>query len=114
MNDRILSLLGLCRRAGKLVIGADPCVESITKKKSRLIVFASDFSQNSKKGVLECARKNDIMTVTLNRSKDEISFAVGRLCGAASIEDDGFAKKLAALADNEQTKRGELYDKVQG
>ena len=47
MNDRILSLLGLCRRAGKLVIGADPCIDSMAKSKAKLILYANDFSQNS-------------------------------------------------------------------
>ena len=45
MNDRILSLLGLCRRAGKLVIGADPTIDSINKGKSKIVIFADDFSK---------------------------------------------------------------------
>ena len=73
MNDRILSLLGLCRRAGKLVIGADPSVESITKGKSQIIIYAKDFSKSSAKPVLETAHKNNIKTYCINRSKDEIS-----------------------------------------
>ena len=34
MNDRLLSILGLCRRAGKIVIGTDPVIESVTTEKS--------------------------------------------------------------------------------
>ena len=47
MNDRILSLLGLCRRAGKLVIGADPCIDSMAKSKAKLILYANDFETPS-------------------------------------------------------------------
>lgn len=102
MTDRILSLLGLSRRAGKLVIGAEPCIESIAKHKSDLIICANDFSRNSAKPVLERAHQNDVKTLIINRSKDEMSFALGKLCGVVSVEDKGFAKKLTELINSEQ------------
>lgn len=102
MTDRILSLLGLCRRAGKLVIGAEPCIESITKQKSSLIICANDFSRNSAKPVLERAHQSDVKTLILNRSKEEISLALGKLCGVVSVEDKGFAKKFTELINSEQ------------
>lgn len=105
MNDRILSLLGLCRRAGKLVIGADPCIESMVKGKARLIIYAEDFSHNSLKPVLAQAQRANVRVLEINRNKDELSFSIGRLCGVLSIEDRGFADKLATLVEDEQ--RGE-------
>ena len=51
MNDRLLSLLGLCRRAGKIVIGADPVIDSVLNGKSYVVLMAKDFSHNSKKSV---------------------------------------------------------------
>lgn len=97
MNDRILSLLGLCRRAGKLIIGAQPVIDSADAGKSELIIFASDFSKGSAKPVVECAKANGVEIITINRNKEQISLAVGRLCGTASIEDEGFAKKIKEL-----------------
>ena len=41
----------------------------------------------------------------VNRTKDEISFSLGKLCGVLSVEDKGFADKLAMLIEGEQ--RGE-------
>ncbi len=110
MTDRILSLLGICRRAGKLIIGADPSIDSIQKNKAKLIIFASDFSKSSANPVLASAHENGITTLTLDRNKDEVSFAVGKLCGVAAIEDKGFADKLKMLVENELG--GELYGKV--
>lgn len=49
MNDRILSLLGICKRAGKLITGADTTIDSIRKSKAKLVIFANDFSKSSKK-----------------------------------------------------------------
>ena len=105
MNDRILSLLGLCRRAGKLVIGADPCIDSMAKSKAKLILYANDFSQNSLKPVLLQAHKQNVRVLEVNRTKDEISFSLGKLCGVLSVEDKGFADKLAMLIEGKQ--RGE-------
>lgn len=105
MNDRILSLLGLCRRAGKLVIGADTCIDSMAKSKAKLILYANDFSQNSLKPVLLQAHKQNVRVLEVNRTKDEISFSLGKLCGVLSVEDKGFADKLAMLIEGEQ--RGE-------
>lgn len=102
MNDRILSLMGLCRRAGMLVIGADVTVESIENGKSELVVFAEDFSPRSSKNVLMAAHKNNVKTFMIKRSKDEMSFALGKLCGVLSVEDKGFADKLTQLIENEQ------------
>ena len=45
MNDRILSLLGICKRAGKLITGADTTIDSIRKSKAKLVIFANDFSK---------------------------------------------------------------------
>lgn len=102
MNDRILSLLGLCRRAGKLVIGADPTIDSIKKGKSKIVIIASDFSKSSAKPVLAAAHTSNIKTFIINRSKDELSFALGKLCGVLSVEDKGFAEKLLQLITAEQ------------
>ncbi|MCD8025814.1 MAG: ribosomal L7Ae/L30e/S12e/Gadd45 family protein [Clostridiales bacterium] len=111
MNDRILSLLGICRRAGKLVIGADPSADSIIKRKSRLIIFAKDFSKNSCKPVLSAAHQAGVKVLEINRSKEQLSLALGKLCGVLSIEDKGFSDKLTELINSEMNEqRGELYD----
>ncbi len=99
MDDRLLSFLGLCRRARKLVIGAQPAIESVENKKSQLIIYASDFSRNSLKPVLESAEKNGVTALMINRSKDELSFSLGKLCGVLSVEDKGFADKLKIMIE---------------
>ncbi len=101
MNDRILSFLGICRRAKKLVIGAESAVQSAQNGSSRLIIYASDFSKNSLKPVLNAANACGVRAVKLNRAKDELSFAVGKLCGVASVDDSGFAEKLIQMIEAE-------------
>lgn len=109
MNDRILSLLGICKRAGKLITGADTTIDSIRKSKAKLVIFANDFSKSSKKSVQTAADECNVKTLTMNRSKEEIGFALGKICGVMTTEDKGFADRLEQLIENESG--GELYDK---
>lgn len=112
MNDRLLSFVGICRRARRLQIGAEVCVKSLREGKARLIIFASDFSRGSLKPVEEEARKRGVDVLQINRTKQELSFALGKLCGVMAVEDDGFASKLRTMIEDEQG--GEFYGKVQG
>ena len=102
MNDRVLSFLGLCRRAKKLVIGAQVCEESVREGKSRLVLCASDASQSSLKRVRRAAEENGVTMLCLNRGKDELSASLGRLCAVLSVEDKGFADKLREMIDCEE------------
>lgn len=97
MTDRFLSLLGLCRRAGKVVLGNDPVIDSVSQKKARLIIVASDCSKNTAKGVLSIAHKNNVRTHVVPYTKEEISLALGKYTAVLSICDDGFAKKADSL-----------------
>ena len=52
MNDRILSLLGLCRRAGKLTPGNDAVIDDVAKGISKLVIVTSNISKNTEKKIL--------------------------------------------------------------
>ena len=105
MNDRVLSFLGLCRRAKKLVIGAEVTEESVRLGRSRLVIYAADASQNSLKKVLRACEAHGVEAVCANRGKDALSRALGRLCAVLSVEDSGFAAKLLEMIDSEQERR---------
>lgn len=105
MNDRLLSLLGICRRAGKLVIGADPVKESIDTGKAFLVICANDISQNTEKKIRGAVQTNtDVAYHIINRTKDELSFSLGKTCATLAVIDKGFADKLVELITAEQKK----------
>ena len=91
------------------MIGAEVTAESLKTGRSKLVIYAEDFSRGSLKKVLEAAQGSGVDALCLNRSKEQLSFALGRLSGVVSIEDEGFAKKLRAMISNEQ--RGE-FDEI--
>ncbi len=97
MTDRLMSLLGLCRRAGKIVLGNDPVIDSINLKKAKLVIIAQDCSQHTSKGVLTSAHRSNVKAHVIPYTKDDISLAVGKYTAVLSIIDDGFAKKAQTL-----------------
>ena len=105
MPDKILSLLGLCRRAGKLVFGHDPVCKAMKEQKAVLILTASDFSQNSRKKVEAAALLTNTPLLTLPFKKEELSLSIGHLCGVVAVTDEGFAKKLTALLNESDEQR---------
>lgn len=101
VNDKLLNFLGLCRRAGKLNIGSDLVLEDIYKNQSKLIIMAQDISKNTEKKILLNCHKKSIKSVKLNRSKDELSYSLGKFCVVVSVVDQGFATKLIELINQE-------------
>lgn len=98
-NDKLLSFLGLCKRAGKLISGAETVTKATTENKALLVLYADDVSEGSIKRVLREAREREIPARKIERTKDELSFALGKYCAIIGITDPGFAKKLLELTD---------------
>ncbi len=101
MTDKLLSLLGLCRRAGKLTLGNDPVIDSILQRKAKLVLVASDCSENTAKGVLKIAHQNSVRAHIVPYTKDDISLSVGKYTAVLSVCDAGFAKSLDKLLKEE-------------
>lgn len=101
MNDRLLSFLGLCKRAGYLISGADTVVRTIREGKALLILAANDFSDNSLKAVEKAAAQYKTPLKVVDRSKDELSFALGKHCGVICVTDRGFADKILTMLSEE-------------
>lgn len=97
MNDRLLSFLGLCKRAGYLISGADTVVRTMKEGKALLVLTADDFSDNSRKNVEKAADEYGVTLRDLHRSKDELSFALGKHCGVVCVTDKGFADKILTM-----------------
>lgn len=94
MNNRALSLLGLCRAAGKISLGYDAVVNSIKNGEARLVVFASDVSKNTRKKVLSTIDNINVRAVDFECDKNIMGASLGKLCAVACVNDAGFAKKL--------------------
>ncbi|NLJ32150.1 MAG: 50S ribosomal protein L7ae [Clostridiales bacterium] len=101
MNDKMLHLMGIARRAGRLSLGSDAAVESMRKGRARLVVIAGDLSPRTAGGVELAAREEGVAAVRTKATMDEIGMALGKRAGVIAVNDAGFAKKLIALCADE-------------
>lgn len=97
MNRRLLSLLGIARKAGKLSLGSDAACGAALAGGCPLILFASDLSPRTARTVSAAAARGNTETAVLHVNMDEIGCAIGKRTGVLAVNDMGFAKKLLAL-----------------
>ena len=75
--NKIISMLGLCIRAGKLAYGSDMCEEKVKYKKVRLLIVAEDASENTKERFRRIAEQNHVR-IYFYSTIDELSHQVGK------------------------------------
>ena len=97
MKAKILSLLGLCQRANRLVSGENFVLENIRNKKAKVVFLASDTGVNTTKRIKDKASFYNILVID-NYSTEELSNAIGKINRKViAVIDNGFAKKIMSL-----------------
>lgn len=105
MNDSALSLLGLCRKAGKLSLGHDACKASLNSGNASLCVICSDASERLNEEITALAEKAEVRIVDVSYTMLDIKNAVSFKAAVFTVDDDGFAKTLIKkFNDNESGK----------
>lgn|SRR5690554_2904451 len=101
MNDRMLSLLGLCYRARRLIAGEDQVLKEIQKRSVRLVIVAGDASEKTKKRFTDKCKFYQIpLRIVSNRN--DLGKAIGKGERVViGIADEGFSRKLISLIDGE-------------
>lgn len=95
MHSKILSMIGLARRAGKLSMGHDMALESLKKRKAKLIVFCSNVSPRL---INEFEKRNsNVPIIKSDITMDEVHFSVGKKVGVMTVDDENFSKRLIEL-----------------
>ena len=102
-NDRLLSFLGLCRRAGKMTIGNDAVTQNINNGKTYLIILAQDVSDRTEETLRKKLEKSGsrLEIRKLPYSRYDMNAALGKFAGVMSVDNRGFAKKIIEMMGNE-------------
>lgn len=112
MNDKALNLLGLMRKASSIALGEDNAGDAVRDGKAKLLLLASDASENAVKRAAGYASGRSVLTVPLPYTKEEIASAVGvGGCSMAAVTDMGFANALMELLS---AARPEVYSELAG
>lgn len=98
-EQKVLSLLGMARRAGRLSPGHDAAVEAIVKNKACLCLCCADASARLQREMRHnCSYANKaIPYFTTTFSMAALSHAIGSKAAVITVDDSGFAAKLISL-----------------
>lgn len=94
MQDKVLSMLGLAERAGKVVSGEFSVEKAVKAQKASVVIVAQDASNNtSKKFSDKCKFYN--IPIRFYGTKESLGAAIGKdQRSAAAILDEGFANTI--------------------
>ncbi len=97
MADKVLSMLGMAMRAGKVASGEFSVEKSVKTGKSRLVIVAEEASDNTKKMFANmCTYYN--VPIYFYSSKEVLGHAIGKNSRASvSVQDNGFADTIINL-----------------
>ncbi len=101
-NPKLLSLLGMCRKAGKLSCGHDGAIGSIRSRSAYLCLLSSDSSQRLRKETEREANfeGRNIPVKLLHSTMEDIRCATGLKSAVLSVNDEGFAKSMLGLLNS--------------
>lgn len=90
-QDKVLSMIGLAKKANAVSLGEQMCTAAVKSKKARLVIIARDASDNTKKSVKNSCEYYNVEYIEYAHKED-----LGRFCGsdmtaALSVDDDNFA-----------------------
>ena len=97
MDSRVLSSLGLCSKAGKLIFGVPMIIEAMQKgKKIYLVLEAGDTSDNTHKKITDKCSFYGVEKIKLDFDGGTIASFVGKSSSLAAIAitDEGFYKMI--------------------
>lgn len=115
MMDPILSMIGICRKAGKIEPGEEPVDAAVRARDARLLLLAADAADNTARRCAHFAEVGQCLWLRIPESKYELGRALGRgSCAVLAITDTGLALAVAQrLAEHDPAKYDEAVAKLQ-
>lgn len=99
LEKKLLGAVGLAARARKCITGTEICVDYMRAGKGKLLVVASDISENTRKKLVKTAVFHKIPYTEPGIDKGSLAKAAGKKSDAAAvlINDSGFVKIIENL-----------------
>ncbi len=85
MQDKTLMAIGLARKAGKAVFGTEQVRDSAKSGRAKLIILASDISENTKKEITDTANFYNTEYIISCYTMAQLSSAAGLLRSTSSV-----------------------------
>lgn len=92
--DRLMGMLTLCRRAGRLALGYDQVKESVQKTNACLILLAQDISPKTAGKIRALAEEAGVPVREGGWQMAELETFFRKRVGVLAVNDAGFAAAL--------------------
>lgn len=106
-EKKILGLIGIAKKAGKIVTGTEMTLEAVrngsNKNSVRLLLCSADVSDNTMKKLKNAAEYYKVPLYTLGSDREELARITGNRGGEISVVgilDEGFASALRGHIEN--------------
>ena len=98
--NRMLNMLGLCMRAGKIISGEKACVQAIRTGAACAVILDKAAAKNATKAVTDACSYHEVPLIFA--PEDELGFAIGKPGRmVAAITDPSMAERIIQLGKAE-------------
>lgn len=97
MKNKLLSTLGICRKAGKLVWGFDAVAQAVTGNKAVLVLAAQDTSAKSVKEIRFICDKHNIKVLPIPVTMEDLWQKIGKKVRILAVTDDGLSHTIQSV-----------------
>ena len=101
LNSKLLSALGLCKKAGKLTTGFDAVERALRRGEVKLVVLAGDLSPKSAGRITALAAEHKVRLLPTGAAMDDIERLLGKRAGILAVADQGLAEVVARQVEEE-------------
>ena len=112
--NKLLSMLGLARRAGKLQCGFDASVAAAASGEAKGLIAALDISEKSYKNLQYEAEKYNLPCLRMAETAFEVSAATGRKARIFAVCDEGFFGAIKDIIENHNSEERVRDDSAEG
>jgi ribosomal protein L7Ae-like RNA K-turn-binding protein len=100
-SQKVINLLTICRKAGKLVTGFDISLENVVARKSSYVLLASDISPKTVKELNYQLNseglESKVKVLSLPLTMEDVAKYINVRAGVIAICDNGFGKSFEKL-----------------
>lgn len=105
--NKVLGMLGMAKKAGKITSGNFLCEKSIKYGESNLIIIASDASSNAKKSITDCCKYYKVDYTEYSDMESLGKFIGSGKRAVVSVNDENFAEAIVKKIHAERERNGE-------
>lgn len=101
IENQVISFLGLCMRAGRVISGQEACVDLARQEQAALVLMDAGVSENTRKRISDACRSHNVPLYEL--TEGALGHAIGKKGRMmVALKPDGMAQKLLSLLKDEQ------------